>query len=199
MNPQCYQLKNAQEGPQLTLTVKELTPAALPIVGAWLATAVKALCQPASLEMGSRIAAGAAISALGPAVGLAGIPLKVAGFGGAMAAGAATQSAIGAAGAAGATSFLAAQAADNAMPFGSSFAADEAAIASAVGHELQTHVGLLSLTSAVMFIGSIRGLNSLKTAKQGNYMGKRCNSFCGRILDSSSPDFRRLAHSVERN
>lgn len=36
---------------------------------------------------------------------------------------------------------------------------------------LQTHVGLLSLTSAVMFIGSIRGLNSLKTAHQGNYLG----------------------------
>eukprot|EP00397_Hematodinium_sp_SG-2012_P002716 GEMP01002724.1.p1 GENE.GEMP01002724.1~~GEMP01002724.1.p1 ORF type:complete len:854 (+),score=126.96 GEMP01002724.1:148-2709(+) len=40
-----------------------------------------------------------------------------------------------------------------------------------LGNELQTHVGLLSLTSAVMFIGSIRGLNSLKTAHQGNYLG----------------------------
>lgn len=36
---------------------------------------------------------------------------------------------------------------------------------------LATHVGLFSLTSAVMFIGSIRGLNKHSTAQQGNAMG----------------------------
>ena len=45
----------------------------------------------------------------------------------------------------------------------SSFAATQSEIV----QELQTHVGLLSLSSAVLFIGSIRGLNSMKTAKQG--------------------------------
>jgi len=34
-----------------------------------------------------------------------------------------------------------------------------------------THVGLFSLTSAVMFIGSIKGLNKHSTAREGNYMG----------------------------
>merc|ERR1719217_1969661 len=33
------------------------------------------------------------------------------------------------------------------------------------------HVGLFSLTAAVMFIGSIRGLNKHSTAKQGNWFG----------------------------
>lgn len=42
-----------------------------------------------------------------------------------------------------------------------------AAVTEGVKEELSTHVGLLSLSSAVMFIGSIRGLNSFKTAKQG--------------------------------
>jgi len=36
---------------------------------------------------------------------------------------------------------------------------------------LATHVGLFSLTSAVMFIGSIKGLNKHSTAREGNYMG----------------------------
>jgi len=37
--------------------------------------------------------------------------------------------------------------------------------------ELKTHIEVLSLTSAMMFIGSLRGLNSHKTAHEGNYLG----------------------------
>mmetsp|Transcript_55285 Transcript_55285/g.103884 ORF Transcript_55285/g.103884 Transcript_55285/m.103884 type:complete len:1383 (-) Transcript_55285:63-4211(-) len=40
-----------------------------------------------------------------------------------------------------------------------------------IEQELATHVGFVSLTSAVMFIGSIRGLNKHSTAQQGNVMG----------------------------
>jgi len=36
---------------------------------------------------------------------------------------------------------------------------------------LATHVGVFSLTSAVMFIGSIRGLNKHSTAQEGNMLG----------------------------
>jgi len=45
-----------------------------------------------------------------------------------------------------------------------------AAVTEGVKEELATHVGLLSLSSAMMFIGSIRGLNSMKTAKQGKVL-----------------------------
>ena len=38
-----------------------------------------------------------------------------------------------------------------------------AATQSEIVQELQTHVGLLSLSSAVLFIGSIRGLGQIKT------------------------------------
>lgn len=37
--------------------------------------------------------------------------------------------------------------------------------------QLSTHVGLFSLTSAVLFIGSLRGLGKHSTAQQGNLMG----------------------------
>jgi len=41
----------------------------------------------------------------------------------------------------------------------------------AAGHALATHVGLFSLTSAIMFIMSIRGLNKHSTSREGNMMG----------------------------
>lgn len=41
----------------------------------------------------------------------------------------------------------------------------------ALEKSLTTHVGLFSLTSAVMFIASIRGLNKHTTAQQGNLLG----------------------------
>ncbi|CAD7924036.1 unnamed protein product [Amoebophrya sp. A120] len=60
--------------------------------------------------------------------------------------------------------------------------------ATVVGHELQTHVGLLSLASSVGFIGSLRGLNNMKTAKQGNYMGMAATAM-GILSVLASPGF----------
>eukprot|EP00931_Biecheleriopsis_adriatica_P117063 TRINITY_DN92616_c0_g1_i1.p1 TRINITY_DN92616_c0_g1~~TRINITY_DN92616_c0_g1_i1.p1 ORF type:complete len:1276 (+),score=300.00 TRINITY_DN92616_c0_g1_i1:43-3828(+) len=53
---------------------------------------------------------------------------------------------------------------------------------------LATHVGLFSLTSAVMFIGSIRGLNKHSTAQEGNYMGMVATAL-GIISVLASPGF----------
>eukprot|EP00440_Ansanella_granifera_P051488 gb/GFBE01055821.1/.p1 GENE.gb/GFBE01055821.1/~~gb/GFBE01055821.1/.p1 ORF type:complete len:1274 (+),score=357.35 gb/GFBE01055821.1/:1-3822(+) len=53
---------------------------------------------------------------------------------------------------------------------------------------LATHVGLFSLTSAVMFIGSIRGLNKHSTAREGNYMGMVATAL-GIISVLASPGF----------
>lgn len=46
----------------------------------------------------------------------------------------------------------------------------QAGIATAA-HVLSTHVGLFSLTAAIMFIMSIRGLNKHSTSKEGNLIG----------------------------
>eukprot|EP00392_Amoebophrya_sp_AT5.2_P003629 g3634.t1 len=54
--------------------------------------------------------------------------------------------------------------------------------------EIQTHVGLLSLASSVGFIGSLRGLNNMKTAKQGNYMGMAATAV-GLLSVLASPGF----------
>jgi NAD(P) transhydrogenase len=54
--------------------------------------------------------------------------------------------------------------------------------------ELATHVGLFSLTSAVMFIGSIRGLNKHSTARQGNLMGMIATAL-GILSVLASPGF----------
>jgi NAD(P) transhydrogenase len=66
---------------------------------------------------------------------------------------------------------------------GSSFWADPALEA-----QLATHVGLFSLTSAVMFIGSIRGLNKHSTAQQGNLMGMVATAL-GILSVVASPGF----------
>jgi len=65
----------------------------------------------------------------------------------------------------------------------SSFAGEEIA-----GGRISTHVGLLSLTSAVMFIGSIRGLNKMATAQEGNLMGMVATAI-GIISVLASPGF----------
>lgn len=57
-----------------------------------------------------------------------------------------------------------------------------------LGHEIATHIGLLSLASAVMFIGSIRGLNTHGTARQGNVMGMIATAV-GIISVLASPGF----------
>jgi hypothetical protein len=55
--------------------------------------------------------------------------------------------------------------------FGATSFFDSGLVEQAVQEELATHVGLFSLTSAVMFIGSLRGLNKHSTAQRGNLMG----------------------------
>jgi len=71
------------------------------------------------------------------------------------------------------------------VPF-TSFA--EASSEGFIQTELKTHIELLSLTSAVMFIGSLRGLNSLKTAHQGNYLGMAASAL-GIVSVLASPGF----------
>merc|ERR1719174_3509264 len=67
--------------------------------------------------------------------------------------------------------------------FTTSFPAEQA-----IDAELATHVGLFSLTSAVMFIGSIRGLNKHSTARQGNLMGMIATAL-GILSVLASPGF----------
>lgn len=59
--------------------------------------------------------------------------------------------------------------------------------------QLATHVGLFSLTSAVMFIGSIRGLNKHSTAMEGNLMGMVATAL-GIVSVLASPGFNQ-AHA----
>lgn len=58
----------------------------------------------------------------------------------------------------------------------------------AAGNALATHIGLFSLTSAVMFILSIRGLNKHSTSRQGNMLGM-CATALGIISVMASPGF----------
>merc|ERR1719183_1236697 len=71
---------------------------------------------------------------------------------------------------------------------GSSFGTGPGFVDPALEAELATHVGLFSLTSAVMFIGSIRGLNKHSTARQGNLMGMVATAM-GILSVLASPGF----------
>merc|ERR1719183_1227581 len=71
---------------------------------------------------------------------------------------------------------------------GSSFGTGPGFVDPAIEAELATHVGLFSLTSAVMFIGSIRGLNKHSTARQGNLMGMVATAM-GILSVLASPGF----------
>jgi NAD(P) transhydrogenase len=81
----------------------------------------------------------------------------------------------------GLTSFLSAEDADLLQGSTSKTAAMDA-------FKQATHVGVFSLTSAVMFIASIRGLNKHSTAKEGNYMGMLATAL-GIVSVLASPGF----------
>jgi len=60
--------------------------------------------------------------------------------------------------------------------------------AGAAEAQAQAHIGLISITAALMFIGSLRGLNKHTTAKQGNLLGMIATAL-GIISVLASPAF----------
>lgn len=127
---QVYQHQNPQD---MTFSVNNLHPSAVPLLGAYIATTVKSMLSTAVANFPAPLK-----------VAIENIPIKTSGAAG-------------------------------------------GAVAE-VESELQSHVGLLSLSSAVMFIGSIRGLNSMKTAKEGNFMGMAATAI-GLLSVLASPGF----------
>ncbi|CAK0856485.1 unnamed protein product, partial [Prorocentrum cordatum] len=64
----------------------------------------------------------------------------------------------------------------------------QSAIVPSLGHELATHVGLFSLTSAIMFIFSIKGLGNHSTAREGVLLGALATAL-GMLAVMVSPGF----------
>lgn len=157
-NDDVLDVYHQKKGDTLSLENVQLSHATLPIVAAWVAAASRSMMKSGAPVYEAMKSLPMKVSCMGPAFpGGGSVPPNIAGP---------NVPVMNPADFANGMNLKMSSLIDPSL-VPTAFAKQEATIEQAVTN----HVGLLSLSSAVMFIGSIRGLNSMKTAKQGNYMG----------------------------